>query len=102
MNPMVPPMEIQGPAMMPPMNPTPWRSSEVQMWMDEEARASGIDPDYLENMETKVAHMCHEMNTPMPQQCWGNECMPLDEYLSLLEETAARFKVEALLHRYHQ
>ena len=51
-------------------------------------------------METKVAHICHDMNMPMPQQCWENGCMPIDAYLALLEETAARFKAESLLRRY--
>jgi hypothetical protein len=51
-------------------------------------------------METKAAHICQSMNMPMPQQCWENGCMPIENYLALLEETVARSKAESLLQRY--
>lgn len=83
-----PPAAMRVPAFSP---ITSSRSSPVNMWTYEEAAAQGIDPGYLQMLETRVGTLvaaCEGDSCPlMPQQCVGDRCMMLSEYVRQLEET---------------
>ena len=69
------------------------------MWTYEEAVASGYDAGYIQNLETRVGTLvaaCEgDMCPLMPQQCVGDECMPLWEYVRQLEEVDQMFSTNA-------
>ena len=51
------------------------RSPMVNMWTYEEAAAQGVDANYLQNLEARVAQLCQQCSGDqcpiMPQQCVG-------------------------------
>ena len=66
------------------------RSAIINMWTYEEAAVSGLDANYLQNLELRVGTLvaaCQGDQCPlMPQQCIGDQCIPLSEYVRQLEE----------------
>jgi len=66
------------------------RSTVINMWTPEEAAAFGLDPQYIQTLETRVGTLvaaCDGDQCPLlPQQCVGDQCMLLTEYVRQLEE----------------
>ena len=60
------------------------------MWTYQEAQASGIDPSYIQMLQMRVGTLvaaCEGDSCPvLPQQCVGDQCIPLAEYVRQLEE----------------
>eukprot|EP00322_Chrysochromulina_rotalis_P011626 CAMPEP_0115854944 /NCGR_PEP_ID=MMETSP0287-20121206/14289_1 /TAXON_ID=412157 /ORGANISM="Chrysochromulina rotalis, Strain UIO044" /LENGTH=242 /DNA_ID=CAMNT_0003309085 /DNA_START=18 /DNA_END=746 /DNA_ORIENTATION=+ len=47
---------------------------------------------YLTAMENKVAALASAMGRPVPERCVGDSCLPLSEYISVLEDTIAELE----------
>ena len=58
------------------------------VWDEWSALDAGIDPSYIVDLEANVEDLCVEADVPFPEELIPDECMQVEAYLDLLEDTA--------------